>query len=84
MTCWFDDFIAWLKTKNEKFPVPDGRFNDLVVIFAAEDAKGIAHKLATFIGFIDGKLVFMRYSVLSIGKIFDTFAVLDPIKKKWD
>lgn len=84
VSCWIDDFKSWLDSKNERFPIDENRFPDLLLQFSTEDEKGKFHREQTNIGFIDDKLVFMRFSAKSRGDPFAPYAVKNPIRQEWE
>ena len=66
-----EKFREWVIKNNEKFPVPEERFHQMMEQYSIE--KGlISRKL---VGFIDGKLIFFRIR-------FNLVGIIDPSPKK--
>jgi hypothetical protein len=83
VTCWIEDFRRWLGNINEAFPVPKDRFLDLVSRYARDTPDGRDHRRESDIGFIDGQLVFMKFTAKSSGGLYDPYARKSPVRDAW-
>ena len=91
VTCWIDDFKDYIEPQLG-FPVNSGGneedqrwyFTNAMHSFANHSAKGKEHKAQTNIGFIDWKLVFMKFSIKSAGGLYDPYFLKNPIREKWE
>ena len=85
VTCWIDPFVAYLFSQGTSFPVADkGEFEALLWAFANGTEIGGYHYSQNNIGFIDERLVFMRYTVRSAGGILDPYSLKHPRWEAWD
>lgn len=94
--CWIEDFIEWLDKMKMPFPVDVNNsvnkkyitqqqyFTKIIIKFSKESEKGIYHRTQSNIGFIDNKLVFMKFSAKASGGIYDPYSLKNPKKLKWD
>lgn len=82
--CWIEDFSSWLKKNGKKFPTESKEFESLILRFSEQDPKGKKHREVSNIGFIDGKLVFMKFIAKSVGNPYDPYAIKNPIRDRWE
>lgn len=84
ITCWIDDFKIWLLSNDINFPLSKDNFNFILQRFVTESPIGKEHKAQSTLGFINNKLVFMKFSAKSTGGLYDPYAKKNPIKELWD
>ena len=85
VACWIDPFVAYLASQGATFPVEDkAAFEALLAAFTSETDIGRYHHSQNDVGFIDDRLVFMRYRVKSAGGILDPYSLKHPNWLGWD
>jgi hypothetical protein len=57
--------------------------SNLIQEFAETD-KGREHIFLNNIGLIQGRLVYMKFSIKASGGLYDPYVLKNPVKEKWD
>ena len=80
VTCWVKDFVD---AQNGGSPVPQANFYTQLEAYLATP-NGNSQYSDSQIGYIDGKLLFMRIMAIADEKPFQGYDALHPVYKKWE
>ena len=85
VTCWVDQFVAWLEANSLTYPIEDpATFEEKLYEWATTDTLGKNAKEAFYVGFVDGKIKYTKVKATSKGDPLDPYDKKYPFYEAWE